>query len=200
MKLEMIVDAETLEQYRSLTAQHIGVQFPVEYLNKGKVYIIRDKDRQIVGGFAMILEPPFRAIESIPKHERWRVLDELWRVGFSLCELTGFWLASDHRGKREALAFWQRMMLALREHKRTSLVYAYNVDNPKLAQLYGIMNPRELYRGPTVQLEGMAEADIECVEIADVKQAVDYMARRHQRIFETTHQQEIEHAPEVISA
>ena len=39
MKLEAVVDTETLEHYRQLTAQQVGVLFLSEHLSAGKVFV-----------------------------------------------------------------------------------------------------------------------------------------------------------------
>ncbi|MFN2286923.1 MAG: hypothetical protein ABR578_01175 [Chromatocurvus sp.] len=183
MNLAEVVSPEALERYRQLTAQQIGVLYPREYLAAGKVFVCLNDDGEIVGGYAVILDPPFRAIESIPKAERWRVLDALWDVRFPICELTGLWLAPGYRGSRQTLALWRHISLVPRRYRRQTVVYAYSADKPDLGRLYGSLDSRVLYRGMTVQLEGMAAPGFESVEMAFSARTADHLAHRHRRIF-----------------
>jgi len=181
--LERVVDSNTLEQYRALTARHVGVLFPNEYLEAGDVYVMYDAVDNMVGGYALILEPPFRAIQSIPTSKRWKALNAVSQAGDSVCELNGLWLASEHRTPRAGLVLWRHLRQAVVARGRRAVVYAYGLEKPHLSRLYSAFAPEVLYQGETVTLEGMAGPEPESIEMVTVSRAAEVLPLHHSRVF-----------------
>jgi len=102
---EIKLDSE-LENYRKAIHKHIDVLFPLDYLKQGRVFGYFDRNGNICGGFALILNGPFRVIESIPNFKGFDRDPHLKKTA----EITGVWLSKTDRSRFSSLRFWTKLL------------------------------------------------------------------------------------------
>jgi len=161
MKFKILRTERELINYQALTESYIGVTFPIPYLKQGKVVGCFDDEDNLCGGFAVILNGPFRVIESIPIST-----EPLSTLNLhDTAEITGLWLSSNMLKKNQSLRFWLKVFFTLLFCGKKHFVYAYTLKNPKLGKIYQNGRPVVLFKGVTKILPGMKCADEESVEV-----------------------------------
>ena len=63
----VIIDNDhDLIKFNEKASKFIGVDFPLSYYKQGIVRAFMDKTGELVGGYALIRQGPFRTIQSLP--------------------------------------------------------------------------------------------------------------------------------------
>ncbi|RZA08020.1 MAG: hypothetical protein EOP11_06120 [Proteobacteria bacterium] len=168
MAFVVLKEESDLKEYAALTNRFLSIQFPLEYLKRSRVTAYVDENDRILGGYMLVLEGPYRVVDSLPDEARAReprfAADKLHQ-GF---EVTGLWMSPAVRDRRTNLLFWLRMYKDMLTLGRKWLVYAYSLDKPGLGRLYSVAKPSVVYRGETKMQEGMPEPDAESVEVVSI--------------------------------
>ncbi|MCB0361161.1 MAG: hypothetical protein KDD35_00475 [Bdellovibrionales bacterium] len=153
----------------SLSCQKwMGVRFPVSYLNKNRVIGFYTRNQKLVGGFALITQPPFRVIESLPP-EALSKFNSLNFPPHSLFEITGLWLHPEYKNRIANVFFYLTIYKEILFLRRPYFIYAFSSSKPKLGQLYSVAQPVTIYCGPTQILPGMDCADDEVIQVGSVE-------------------------------
>jgi len=165
MKFKVLTTEEELNNYRKITNAFIDVLLPLSYLKRSKVVAVVNKKDEIRGGFVIVMQGPFRTLQSIPKKTDHINNALKGNVG----EITGLWLDPRFKDCRSSLKFWLRFYWELLSSGKSDYVYAYSLRKPKLGLLYKAGRPKVLFRGQTKILEGMDMPEKESVEILSMK-------------------------------
>ena len=168
MSFKILKDDRELELFRDYAERYISVRFPLDYLQKSKVVAYYSEEGRMCGGYAFVLKPPFRVIESLPEFVRKRS-EALRKVSMeSLFEFTGLWLSPEIRCRRIASRFWFQIYRDILTLGKSHFVYAYSLDKPALGKLYSICRPDVIFQGETKILAGMKRAENESVEMSSL--------------------------------
>jgi hypothetical protein len=141
-------DASELARFADGYGSVSGYHVDPAYLARAQVFIAV-RARQVVGGFAINVEPPFRTMTRLPESER-RRLAPSFPAGDTV-ELTCAWLAPHARGRIGSAALWGNLVWHAARQHRTRVVFGTEVD--RLRRLYELTQPRLLYEGP-VRVDG----------------------------------------------
>lgn len=168
MEFIKIESQDQLEKYVDHTADHIGIQFPLSYFKKSKVFACYQHN-EIVAGFAIVLDTPFRVLSSIPEEARCGKYNHI--LGSSV-EITGLWMRDEYRSKLGILSLINSLTRELhtvsQETGKSLAVYAYDSDQKHLQTIYSRGNPISLFEGYTIQQVGMPKSKFECIEYMDI--------------------------------
>ncbi len=165
MKFKLLSTDEDLERYRKITNGFIDVLLPLSYLKRSRVIAVVNKKNEIRGGFVLVMQGPFRTLQSIPK--RTDLINNA--LTGNLGEITGLWLDPRLRSARSSFKFWMRFYWEIISSGKSDFVYAYSLKKPKLGLIYKTAKPKVLFRGQTKLLEGMELPEKESVEIISMK-------------------------------
>ena len=158
---EPIIDPGDIDVFRKMFLEKEGIALPLDYLSRALVFFCRNSESRIVGGFAVVLKGPFRALEQIP-------------VGFSLPndlhleEINGLWLDKSTCIRRR-IRFWTFTLGTVLGQKGNAIVYAVDSKKTILREtLFNHIRSWTVYEGPVKDLEGMPPLgkSIEAVEIS----------------------------------
>lgn len=168
MKVKTLTSLGDLILFRDMTEEFLKIEYPIELLERSKVRALLDSNGVIRGGYILVMEGPFRVIESLPdlvretsKFTEEHVLNETF-------EFTGLWLNPSVTSKRANFKFWSHIYLDICNSGKKYLVYAYGAHKKRLRELYQTINPNVIYEGPTKIQPGMQYEEVESVELASV--------------------------------
>jgi hypothetical protein len=174
-RFEVITDEQELLLFQEETYQRLDVRLPLDYLRRGEVtaLITRHPVTRIYGGYAVITEGPFRALEQVPKEvlRQHRYL----RARQSRCfEINALWLDHKRLPRFTRVNLWRHLFVSL---LRTAMrgkyyfVYSFDTSKDKLRDIYAGMHPTRIFQGEVKALEGMARPTQETVEMCSFKNA-----------------------------
>lgn len=166
-RFERLESIASLTEYQKATAKNLGVTFPLDYLMRGRVMGLRNAEGSILGGFALILEGPYRVLEQLPEN-----LDISYSVPRKkmekAMEITGLWLESSVQCQVTRVKLYLTLFFEMLKTGRKYLLYSYDTNSAHLAKYYQLTRPNVIYNGPVKCLPGMAKATEEIVEIGSV--------------------------------
>lgn len=162
LKAVILKNDQDLFVYQQKVKNILGIEFPVAYLKQGKVRAFLDEKGEIVAGYAMITEGPFRTLSSIPTEVNNLPCDES-----ALSEVTAMFIDRSVKSGVARCQFWYSFSRDLSTlPNKTHYMYAYDLEKTKLKKLYKLANPVVLFEGRTLLLPGMSEESDESVEVA----------------------------------
>lgn len=165
LRAVILENDKDLLTYQQKVKKILGIEFPVSYLKQGKVRAFLNEDNEIVAGYAMILQAPFRTLSSIPGE-----VTNLPCDIEDLSEVTATWIDSDITSGLARCQFWLTFSKDISNlPEKTHYMYAYDLEKTKLKKLYKFANPTTLFEGRTALLEGMTEECDEAVEVASCR-------------------------------
>lgn len=165
LKAVILDNDQDLFIYQQKVKKVLGIEFPLSYLKQGNIRAFLDEDKQIVGGYAMILEATFRTLSSIPIEVTNLPCDIT-----DLSEVTAMWLDRSITSGLARCQFWYYFSRDLSTLPgKTHYMYAYDLEKTKLKKLYKHANPTVLFEGRTKLLEGMGQESDESIEVASCK-------------------------------
>jgi len=167
MRIKTIKNKNLLNLFIRKTEEFLKISYPIEYLERSLVRGLFN-DGELVGGYVICLEGPFRVIESLPEIDSMAMAERITNAEMSLCEFTGLWLDKRVKSNFANFLFWTQIYLDIIKSKKTHMVYAYGVEKVKLGQLYSIINPEVIYKGETKIMPGMKYAEKEVIEMASI--------------------------------
>lgn len=147
MEFKAIASIAELTEFDERITQMTSVKFPMAYWQHCQVIGCHNSEQKLIGGYALVLEPPFRSLMVLSKvpeaYEQFCRAVPLDR----LAEVTGLWAESKVMSRHDRVKFGQTMVRALYECDRDYFLYVYNLDRPYLQKLYARTNPKVLFRG-----------------------------------------------------
>lgn len=148
MKIAEITNDFDLLKYRDGGELRFGVKYPLEYLKQGKVFGAF-KDGELVGGFNLILNGPFRTVHFLPDEVR-RNAPILSSVAEeNLVELGGVWLCGKAVNQtKDSNLFWMSVIRSIVRCGKPYVIYGYNKQTPNLEKVYDKFNGVKIYVGP----------------------------------------------------
>ena len=149
MQTLKLTQKDDLEYFRKRALKLIGVDFPLSYFEQGFVRAIKDSRGRIIAGYAIVTDGPLRTLSSLPDNFKHKLNES------EIFELTALWVDPNVDSGLPSCLLWcclSKDFLSLKNKK--SVIYAYDLYNKKLAKLYGLANPTEIYRGKVKKLEG----------------------------------------------
>ena len=157
-------DKKDIAYFKKRAYELIGVSYPDYYFEQGFIRAFRNTNDEIVGGYALITSGPLRVVSSLPDRS---LLEE---DEADLMEITALWLEPEIKNGFPSLVLWLTFCRDVYTQKsKKYLIYAYDLDNDKLAKLYQLSNPTEIFRGKVKMLEGNFYENEEIIEIASRK-------------------------------
>jgi hypothetical protein len=105
-------------------------EIPTEYLARVEMYGLFDSSGEMVGGFTLCTEPPYRYVVQLPDTVRAQWERELPRHG-TVVEVN--WVWSERRKSWRSLYLWVRILLTARQRGHALLAGA---SEERLAGLY----------------------------------------------------------------
>lgn len=171
-RFQTLHSKKDLLAFKRLAHDFVGVDLPMDYLDKALVIALKDnKGDRIHGGFVMAYQGPLRCLEQLP--ENILLQHKLIKKNRDNCfEINGLWLnkKTAPNGSRLKL-YLECMKQAIRmglkgKHK---YVYAYSSENQKLREFYKNFNSWKLYEGPVNPLPGCEAPGLEVVEMGCMK-------------------------------
>lgn len=158
-------DKKDIAYFKKRALELIGVDYPDSYFEQGFIRAFRNTKDEIVGGYALITEGPLRVVSSLPDQE---VLGEDEK---DLLEVTALWLEPEIKNGFPSLLLWLTFCRDVFMQKdKKFFIYAYDLGNEKLAKLYKLAKPIEIYRGRVKMLAGNSCENDEVIEIASRRQ------------------------------
>ncbi len=147
--------------FQKTSKKYIGIEFPLSYLRRSKIFGVFDDDNQLVGGFLIVMEGDLRSFESLPsltclpkKIDRWDV-----------AEVNSLWLSKELRKSASSIVFWLFVIFQLLISGKKYFTYTYSTSKSRLGNFYGRARPITIFEGETKILEGMKEAEVESIEV-----------------------------------
>jgi len=160
-RFERLVDPAAIERFSARYAEYTHVALPVSYLRQGiTVGLVRD-DGELVGGYALIVRPPYRFAALVPPATLARCPVSL---DAPLGEINGVWLAPELRRSPSAVLLWLHFIATAARRSEPVWVYGYNALHDGLRRLYRHIRVGTIYEGPLVTsgpLRSIAHAAVE---------------------------------------
>jgi hypothetical protein len=119
-----------------------------EYLAAARVFVAI-RGCEVVGGFTLNVDPPFRTMMRMPAPARSRLAHEF--PSGDTVELACVWLAPQARGAIASATLWGNLVWHGGRQQRTNVVFGTEVD--RLRRFYERTGPRLLYEGD-VRVDG----------------------------------------------
>lgn len=170
MKFEVIRQVPELTKFSEKEFSYTGVKFKMKYWQHCKVVACYNSQQEMIGGYALALEPPFRSLFTLsqtPEHYN-KFLEEVSPE--QMLEVTCLWLDTEARSLRNRLKLFRAILNDICEHEKSYFLYVYNLNRPHLQKFYGKLNPRVIFRG---KLPGaMHPLGIEYVLTTEIKQEI----------------------------
>jgi hypothetical protein len=174
-----------LKQYLENTRVELGIDFPESYFETAWTFVAFE-DGQMVAGYSLILQGPFRVLSSIPRTAE--NLEMIENLNSTSVEITGFWINKDHRNPRAILAILHNLAIhlnnAYQKFGKTRAVYAYGFEENNLMRIYKRAQPTPVYSGETLLQPGMpavAQEHIEYIEILALQEILNARYGKVQR-------------------
>jgi hypothetical protein len=168
----VLKNVDQLSLYQEQTAHRVGVELPMDYLQRARVIGLIDRDTtRLAGGFVMAYQGPLRCLAQIPEadsHSR-ALID---RYGDQCFEINGLWLDHHQAPSGSSFHLYMRCMqeaIQLSLSGKTKYVYAYSAENHKLRKFYQNFNSKRIYEGPIKPLPGLHKIEDEVVEMGCMK-------------------------------
>lgn len=162
LKAVILKNDTDMQIFQQKVKNILGIEFPMSYLLQGKVRAFLNAQGEIVAGYAMITEGPFRTLSSIPS-----TVHNLPCEESELSEVTAMFIDQGVKSGLARLQFWISFSRDLSTLPgKSHYMYAYDLEKTKLKKLYKYAKPIVLFEGRTLLLEGMKEESDESVEVA----------------------------------
>lgn len=144
MKIRQLTEAKDMDYYRHISSKFTE-DFPsLDYMRKGRIYALYDKNDNLAGGFTLSIQGPFLSINSIPK---------MFRINFKTefltqtAEISGLWLHPELRTRYSRFIFWIRLLFVLFNCGQKYFVYSYRTKETWIQSICQKLHPDILYRG-----------------------------------------------------
>lgn len=175
-KIEHLVHTEDLQAYQEKTQTRVQVALPLEYLRRGSVVALVHRNpagqlEEILGGFSLIREGPFRSLEQIP--QKLLAEDAYLKKCQNRCfEINGFWIDHQEAPPCGRFRIWISLLIEVLKtaaQGKFYFVYSYESHKGHLEKIYSNFAPKRVFQGEVRQLEGMEGASWENVEVSNLK-------------------------------
>ena len=161
-QIKRIRGLENSTQFRVCASEYIGINFPLDYLRRSKIFGLYNSSNQMVGGVLIVMEGNLRSFESLPSLKYLPAEVDRWDVA----EINSLWLSPEVRRSSVSVIFWVFVILQLIISGKKYFSYTYSSKKHKLRKLYSRAKPIKLFEGETKLLDGMKEVEVETIEIA----------------------------------
>lgn len=171
MKSEVIREVSELKIFDEKIIGYTGVKFSMQYWQKCKVVAFYNQQREMIGGYALALEPPFRSLFTLAKstEDYMKFVEEV--APEQMIEASALWLDTGARSLRNKVTLFQAMLNDICEHDKPYLLYVYNLNKLYLQTFYGKLRPRVIFRGMLPgAMPNSHPVGIECALTAEIKQ------------------------------
>jgi len=171
MKFEVITEVAELNKFDERIAGYTGIKFPMKYWQHCKVVAGYNQEQEMIGGYALALEPPFRSLLALaksPEHYS-KFVEEVSPT--EMIEASALWLDAGARSLRNKVKLFQAMLDDICEYEQPYFLYVYNLNRPYLQKFYGKLHSRVIFQGMLPgTMSGTHPVGIECAITAEIKQ------------------------------
>jgi hypothetical protein len=167
------------EQYLKRTAEILGIVFPLNYIDRAEALVLRNQNEQLCGGVMLVLEGPFRSVDSIPA--AFCATHKPLNSRQDVAEINGLWLAPEMKSPFLSFSFWSLLSRHLVKSGKSNFLFTFDNNNSRMKSLAKWLNPKELYSGKTLLMPGMkseSEETIALVGIDSIKVFLTMLERR----------------------
>ena len=140
------------------SSNELELSLPIDYLSTSRVVGVFDRRGQLLGGFVMRFEPPFRCLQAVPEAVKSRSPLLLSVPDAQLCELTCIWRNRALSTMAFATAVWPRIILDCVRSQR-KYILGLGFEN-RMNDTYQVWSPQLIYRGPSAAPETSAGVHI----------------------------------------
>ncbi|MEH2248661.1 hypothetical protein [Nostoc sp.] len=173
MKFEVITQVPELTEFNERIFGYTGVKFLIKYWQHCKVVACYNPQQEMIGGYALALEPPFRSLFTLaktPEHYS-KFLEEVSPE--QMLEVSAIWLDVEARTIQNKVKLFRVMLDDICEHEKPYFLYVYNINRPYLQKFYGKLNPRVIFQGMLPgAMPNAHPVGIEYVLTAEIKQEI----------------------------
>ena len=148
-------------RFQQWTREILNLNLPEDYLQRGKILVLRDQRDQICGGCLVVLQPEFRSLQSIPSTQRKSFPYDSER----LAEVNAVWLSPGIKSPILPLTFWRQLALFLLSTHREQFLFTYDHGNRQMRKFASWLCHQVIYSGQTKQLEGMPGPALETIAL-----------------------------------
>jgi hypothetical protein len=159
--IKRIRGLESATKFQKAAAEYIGIEFPLSYLRRSKIFGVFNHHHEIVGGFLIVMEGSLRSFESLPSLTYLPTQIDRWDVA----EVNALWLAPDLRRSFMSILFWFFVITQLAMSGKKYFTYTYSTNKSKLSNFYARAKPIKIFEGQTKMLDGMTEEEYETIEV-----------------------------------
>jgi hypothetical protein len=166
IRVRRLTTRPELTAFRAAANRALGIEYPLDYFKRARVYGLCDDGGALLGGFGVDARGPFRSLMQIPVSERAKLSGAIHRLSRSAVEINGLWLSKSVRSPWAIAAFWLRLLWEIWRTGRRYIVYSYVINDRRMKRLWTPLASQVVYRGWVVQLPGMTEPERESIECA----------------------------------
>jgi len=144
---EVSKNEKLLKEYIKLSIEKEGVAYPYSYINEqGKCYVFT-KNNKIIGGYCLIMKPPFRVIEFVKQvdteHEK-----TLSGINEKRCiEAGGLWMEPSSNNVLLGNLLWANIYKNIMKTGKQDIIFGYCNERKGLTRHYSKIRPKNLFRG-----------------------------------------------------
>ena len=150
-----VASTQQRDQYRRLASKLLDIEFPEAYLKRGIVYVVTDREGIVSGGAILIVRPPFRSVQGLPRLIQRHVRH---RLDFAaLAEVNGVCLKETLRAPHTSSTFWRSLLAYALLTERKQFLFSLRVKADCLPAIYLEAKPEVIYSGTTRKLPGMQQ-------------------------------------------
>ncbi len=149
MKKMIIKEHSLLLEFKHKVKEYVEVDFPIEYFQDNFIRGFFDENNNLIGGYALIVNAPFRVLRSIPTEYQLPCKES------EIFEVTALWLDPEYSNGSASVQFWLQFAIdTYKQKNKKYYLFSYPKEKTKLKSLYAHANPIDIYSGPVKILEG----------------------------------------------
>jgi hypothetical protein len=145
---EIFEEAE-IDLFLSRFKDYVGVKLPTDYAKNSKI-IGAFLHERLVGGYMLVLFPPFRSQLFVP--DRIKKSEKFFANSpYDMMEINGLWISSSLKDPKLQMSVWFRLVSDIFLSKKKYVLLLRDARNQTMGRLLGLAKPKVLYEGaPTV--------------------------------------------------
>jgi hypothetical protein len=142
--------AQDLERFRAGYRSASGYSVDPRFLKRARVFVLRDRQGDVVGGYLVNTRPPLRTFARLPEAASKQLVAPLPLA--RVIEVACVWLAPEVRGPIASIVLWTHLAWHVGRHHGYSVIFGTEV--PSLARFYESFGALQMYAG-TVTVDGV---------------------------------------------
>lgn len=178
MRFEVITQIPDLIEFGEKISGYTGNKFLMKYWQHCKVVAGYNLQQEMIGGYALALEPPFRSLWALSKapEQYNKFVEEV--PPEQMFEFSALWLDAEARTSRNKLKLFKALLDDVCAQEKPYFLYVYNLNHLYLQKFYGKLHPKVIFQGKLPEsMPNMHPVGIECALTANAKTTRDRYSR-----------------------